>query len=627
MEVRGIGSGRHPPGSPPPWYDPTYVDSAWSQNGTAPFGSTGGCPVAAGVATPWAITMDLLLRRTIPIPAGTQGVEVWIVVDNDAIEVYWNGTLVGGPLIHEGCANADQPMRFSVSPSNVTASNTLAIRLRDRGSESYGNIQVVTGAMPDEPATCDLQCQENGGFLGDPVQSFSGAFTHVAVDIAIPGRGPAPSFARSYNSRDDRIGPMGPGWMHNYSARLRHPGDGSPDLLFVGPDGNTDRFTRNNDETFSPPPAVYRTLVRNADGTFTVTEKSQSQWTFDASGTLTAITDRFGNVSNLGYNGGELISVSDPAGRGSLTLAYTSGKLTSVTDWASPARTVTYQYDPQGRLWKVTDREGKVTTFGYDGASSRLTTITDARGNVAITLTYDAQGKVATQKDAKDLLTGAVTTFAYVVNGDGTRVSTVTEPPTSFEPTFGPTTVDSYSALGFLTSRVMHPTSTDTLTETYAYDSVGNRTSVTDPRNATTDFCYDRSHAGVTIAGSRGNLTRIVRPAPTAGANRPVTLIAYDAKSNVTQTIAPAGVPSGTSESCSTNLSAFDPDFATDLAYDASGIKLVSTTRRYTDPDSGATTAVTKYEYGDAANPGLVTRIIPPRGNTTGTPDYTYATH
>lgn len=208
---------------------------------------------------------------------------------------------------------------------------------------------------------------------------------------------------------------MGPGWMHNFYARIRHPGDGTPDLLFVGPDGNTDRFTRNNDETFSPPPAVYRSLVRNTDGTFAVTETSQFRWSFDASGTLTSVTDRYGNTSTLGYNGaGELVSVADPGGRGSLTLAYTGGKLSSVTDWASPARTVGYQYDPQGRLWKVTDREGKVTTFAYDGTSSRLTTITDARSNVALTLTYDAQGKVATQKDAKGLVTGATTTFTYV---------------------------------------------------------------------------------------------------------------------------------------------------------------------------------------------------------------------
>src|SRR5688500_9615129 len=53
---------------------------------------------------------------------------------------------------------------------------------------------------------------------------------------------------------------------------------------------------------------------------------------------------------------------------------------------------------------------------------------------------------------------------------------------------------------------------------------------------------------------------------------------------------------------------------------------MLSSTSRVTDPDLGLPTATTKYEYNDAANPGLMTRLIPPRGNTGGSPDYTYAT-
>lgn len=112
-----------------------FNDSSWPL-GTAPFGTTGGCPVAAGVVTPWTLNTDLLLRRPMSIPADTQGVEVWIVVDNDAIAVYWNGNQVGGPLVHEGCANAEQPMRFSVDASSVTGNDVLAIpvaRPRCRG--------------------------------------------------------------------------------------------------------------------------------------------------------------------------------------------------------------------------------------------------------------------------------------------------------------------------------------------------------------------------------------------------------------------------------------------------------------------------------------------------------------
>lgn len=606
---------------------PGFDDSGWP-SGPAPFRSGGGCGVQSTTPfTGWSTNTDMLLRRHIPLTPGTNGVEVSVVVDNDAIGVFWNGTQIGGPLTHENCPFYSQPMTFTVSPTLVLADNVLAIRARDRGVESFLDVRVVGGAMSSEPVTDATEKLENGGSGGDPVQTFSGAFRYSFRDAAIAGRGPAIAFTRSYSSLDTRTGPFGPGWTHSFNTRLRHPTDGTADILLVGPDGNTDRFTRNPDETFSPSPATYRTLVRNADGTYTVTDKARTRWLFDVSGNLTAIVDRYGNTSTLAYNGaGELVSIADPAGRGSLTLAYTNGLLTSVTDWASPARTVAYGYDASGRLSTVTDREGRTTTFTYDGTSSRLTTITDARGHVALSLAYDAQGRVASQKDARGLTSGDQTTFGYVVNPDGTRTTTVTAPPTSFEPSFRPTTVDSYDSQGWLTQRVSRPSSTETLTESYAYDAIGNRTSVTDPRGNRTDFCYDVTAAGG-ATGSRGNLTRRIDPSPASGAARPVSLIGYDAFDNPIQTIGPRGVASSSTTSCTTDLSgAINSLYATDLAYDPTGAQLLSITRRSTDPDLGAQTAVTKLEYGDPANPGLVTRLIPPRGNTGPSPDYTFAT-
>ena len=490
------------------------------------------------------------------------------------------------------------------------------------------NDLIVVISYDTAPGLADTlaQARENAATSKDPVQTFSGGLTYQHTDLSISGRGPSPTVVRSYYSADTRVGPMGPGWTFNYDAHVASI-SGSNDTFFVGPDGNTDRFTANPDGTYAPAAATYRTLVRNTDRTYTLTERDGTKWMFLSVGKLASIADRYGNTTSLTYDGlGQLSTVSDPAGRGSLTFGYTSGKLTSVTDWLSPARTVTYQYDASGRLWKVTDREGKTTTLTYDGTAGRLATITDARAHVALTLTYDAQGRVATQKDARGIVTGDATTFAYVINGDGTRVTTVTEPVTSFEPTFHPTLTDSYDANGWLTQRVSHPSSTETLTEAYTYDAIGNRTSVTDPRGNRTDFCYDVNYAGTSVSGSRGNLTRTVSPPPTTGANRPVSLVAYDTKNNVSQTVSPKGVPSGTSVTCSTNLSAINTAFATDFAYDASLVKLTSVTSRFTDPDTGLQTSTTKYEYGDAANPGRVTRAIPPRGNTTGSPDYTFAT-
>jgi YD repeat-containing protein len=223
----------------------------------------------------------------------------------------------------------------------------------------------------------------------------------------------------------------------------------------------------------------------------------------------------------------------------------------------------------------VTDREGRTTEFAYDGASSRISTITDARGHVALTLTYDAQGRVATQQDARGLVTGEVTTFDYVVNPDGTRVTTVTSPPTSFEPSFLPTLVDSYDANGWLASRASRPSSSQTLSESYTYDAIGNRGSVTDARGNTTLFCYDRGVNGAVLP-SRGNLTRRIDPPPTPGSPRPVTLIGYDSFDNPIQTVSPRGVASNSTTSCTTDLSAaVNGLYATDLAYDPTGARLL----------------------------------------------------
>ena len=480
--------------------------------------------------------------------------------------------------------------------------------------------------MPIEDFPNAMELLENGAVAGDPVSTFSGAFLYEFSDVATQGLGPTPALTRWYNSADSREGPMGPGWSFTYGARLREPGDATGDLLFVRPDGNTDRFEHQSGGIFDPSPATRATLVRNPDLGYTVTEVDRATWEFDPTGRLMAIADRYGNTATLWYDGDDRILVEDPAGRGVLKLELTDGRITGVTDWLSPPRTVEYEYDAEGRLETVTDREGEITTFGYDGATHRLTTITDAREHVALTLEYDGQGRVERQQDARGLVTDDETTFDYVVNGDGTRVTTTTLPPTSHEPSFEPTIEDHYDASGWLVERTSAPTSTQTVTETFTYSTDGFRTSATNARGFTTNFCYDVDYEGDAVAGSRGNLTRIIAPAPASGGDRPVTLFAFDAYDNLVQQVAPKGVPSGQTVTCATDLSAIDTDYATDREYGAGGNKLVKTTTRFTDPDLGSRTAITKLEYTDGANPGLVTRVIPARGNTGGSPDDDFAT-
>jgi RHS repeat-associated protein len=306
------------------------------------------------------------------------------------------------------------------------------------------------------------------------------------------------------------------------------------------------------------------------------------------------------------------------------------GRLCTVTDWTG--RVVTYTYDVSGRLLTATDRmsPADVTTSAYDGTSPRLTSITDANSHVAVTMTYDATThKVLNQQDASGLTTGQQTTFGYgAPDGQGNVTTTITYPISSLDG-FAPQQIDTYNSQGQTTQHVSKPSAAETLTETYQYTSQGFRSQVTDARGNISSFCYDTGYAGTLVTGSNGNLTRAISPPPLGGVNSLVTLVKYDTKNNVIESIAPKGVNNGSGVTCATNLSGAINGgglFITDLAYDATlGTELLSATRKYTDPDLGGQTAVTKFAYGDGANPGLVTRVIPPRGNTGSSPDYTFA--
>lgn len=466
----------------------------------------------------------------------------------------------------------------------------------------------------------------NGALAGLLVSTGVGSFTTSKTDVAIGGRGPVPTFTRSYDSNDTRGGALGVGWKHSYESRIVDPGDGTADVVMVGPQGRSDRFTFVAG-SYTAPAGVFVTLVKNADGTYSATYKDQSVRKFDNGGRLASLSDRYGNRSSLSYNAaGLLATIGDPAGRGSLALTYDTGnRLSSVTDWLSPVRTVTYGYDTSSRLATVTDRAGGITRYTYD-ANNRLITVVDPRSNASLTTSYDGSGRVATQKDARGLVTGFATTFGYVVNQDGTFTTTTTYPPSSFDG-WAATVADTYDpATGWLKNRVSRPSITETYTVSFQYDADANPTQVTDARGNVTTFCYDGDYAGVAVAGSRGNLTRTISPPPATGANPLVQLSKYDAKNNVVQQYPPRGVSNGATVLCTTDLSgSLSATFASDSAYDATGAQLLSVTERYTDPDLGAKTATTKFEYTDAANLGMVTKIIPPRGNTGPTPDYSFA--
>jgi YD repeat-containing protein len=68
-----------------------------------------------------------------------------------------------------------------------------------------------------------------------------------------------------------------------------------------------------------------------------------------------------------------------------------ANRITQATE--NIGRTVGYEYDGSGRLWKVTHPASGATEYTYDG-SHRMLTIEDARGITYLTNAYDGNGRV-----------------------------------------------------------------------------------------------------------------------------------------------------------------------------------------------------------------------------------------
>ncbi len=104
-----------------------------------------------------------------------------------------------------------------------------------------------------------------------------GGYTTSATDLALPGRKLGLAFTRWYNSGDPLPSPLGPGWTHSFNWKLLE----SPATDYVElrrGDGRVDRFTKNADQTYSAPLGVFDTLVRNGDGSFTLTTPAQTKF-------------------------------------------------------------------------------------------------------------------------------------------------------------------------------------------------------------------------------------------------------------------------------------------------------------------------------------------------------------
>jgi RHS repeat-associated protein len=429
------------------------------------------------------------------------------------------------------------------------------------GTSSLSGPSTIAGGSPDVlPTSCSC---------GDPVNTTTGEFWHTFSDLSIPGKGIPLELTRTYSSMSaSDLGPFGYGWTDSYNMSLSFDSSGDATVH----EENGSEVTANyEDPGYEFPSYVFATLAANPNGTYTFTRHDGSQYLFSASGHLLEEIDRNGYVTTLSYNpSDQLETVTDPTGR-TLTFSYGSnGLVSSLAD--SSGRSVSYTYDSTDELTGFEDAGGGKWSFTYNSDHLMLS-MTDPDGGTT-TNTYDSSGRVLTQTDPM----GRTTTYSYSgTAGSGTGSTTLTDP-------VGNQTLYQYA--DFELSSVSHgyeTASEATTSYTYDPDTLGIVAS-TDPNGNTTSYTYD----------SEGDLLSKTDPLGR------MTSYTYNSFGEVTSETNPLGV---------TTTNAYDPD----------GNLLSTATPVCSVPPcaSGSPTATTTYTYGDSSEPGEVTAMTDPDGNTT----------
>ncbi|WP_077801896.1 RHS repeat-associated core domain-containing protein [Streptomyces sp. JHA26] len=378
----------------------------------------------------------------------------------------------------------------------------------------------------------------------------------AATDFDIAGVGQKLQLARTYNSLEAPWGKVSQRWWQAYERYLQV---GEDEVDVFDATGNLLRFTAKADGTYTTPAGYSKDLKKNADGTYTLTDrKSGTKDTYNQHGTLLKVTDR---------NKGTITVDQHDEGsehKGFKLTETRSGRWidlvkTYPNQWQAKdhtGRTAVFDLDAAGNIAKATDTAGKATTYEYDG-SRRVTKVTTPEGTVT-QFTYDAHNRVTSMQR----LTGST----------------------------GPTWRYDYSAATPADAGTTTLTDPDGDETIYTHNADGEVTKVTDPLGHSRHSTY-KNHLTQTAIDAMGT--------GTDGTGGNTTTYGWDGRNNAVSQKLPMGATASVSAYQTVAGTDLPNDFTTadgrkdSFKYDANGNTMSVTT-------SGTAGATREYTYNEA---------------------------
>jgi RHS repeat-associated protein len=165
---------------------------------------------------------------------------------------------------------------------------------------------------------------------GNSVDTASGAFLVEQKVVELTGGRDLPFIVYHDSRGATSLGELGLGWYHNYSAELRVESSGAASVYWSRSSYN--RFQRNgtsNNYTPLDEAVLYDTLIRNTNGTHTLTRHDGSIFDFDSQGRLTRTANKIRQFINITRDSeGRITQLREPIANRPVTVRYDRSRTT-----------------------------------------------------------------------------------------------------------------------------------------------------------------------------------------------------------------------------------------------------------------------------------------------------------